>query len=207
MKPSNHNRHQIRQGFTRPHRLAFSVVKGSAGFTLVEAFVAITILLVTIVGPMTIAARGLQSAFFARDQLTAFYLGQEAIETVRFWRDTYALGGSSFFDAGNMPAACQLTNAAGCSIEVRNLVPFSYVDCSSPSDACRVQYDDATLGSERGFYTHETGSNTKFTRRMWIEPVNGQEAEITVEVSWQSGLFSSARTVVVQSRILDVYQE
>ena len=61
------------------------------GFTLVETLVAITILLIVIVGPMTIASRGMQTAFYAGDQTTAIYLAQEGIEHIQRLRDDTAL--------------------------------------------------------------------------------------------------------------------
>jgi type II secretory pathway pseudopilin PulG len=77
-------------GFT-PHHFTYTYVKSGAGFTLVETLVAITVLLVAIVGPMTIAAQGLQASFFAREETTAVYLAQEGIEAVERARDNGAL--------------------------------------------------------------------------------------------------------------------
>ena len=57
------------------------------GFTLIESLVAITILVTAILGPMTIAATGISSAIYARDQETAFFLAQEGLEYVRNVRD------------------------------------------------------------------------------------------------------------------------
>ena len=61
------------------------------GFTLVETLVAVTVLLLVIIGPMTIAQKGIQNAGYAKDQFTAVYLAQEALEAVREARDADAI--------------------------------------------------------------------------------------------------------------------
>lgn len=50
------------------------------GFTLVEAFVAITILLIAVIGPLSLVARSLSNSIFAQNQITAYYLAQEGLE-------------------------------------------------------------------------------------------------------------------------------
>ena len=57
------------------------------GFTLVETLVAISILMIAIVGPMTIAQNGLSSSIYAREQFIAQFLAQDALEYVRNVRD------------------------------------------------------------------------------------------------------------------------
>lgn len=57
------------------------------GFTLIEAMIAVTILTLSVVGPLFTANRAILAAETARDQLTASYLAQEAIEYVRMMRD------------------------------------------------------------------------------------------------------------------------
>ncbi|MEK7156326.1 MAG: prepilin-type N-terminal cleavage/methylation domain-containing protein, partial [Patescibacteria group bacterium] len=68
-----------------------SKLKTTAGFTLVETLVAVMLLSVAVVAPMSLAARSLGSAYYARDQITAFYLAQEAIEALRSIRDSQIL--------------------------------------------------------------------------------------------------------------------
>jgi prepilin-type N-terminal cleavage/methylation domain-containing protein len=62
-----------------------------SGYSLVEVLIAISILLITIVGPLTIAQKGLQNASFAKQQNTAFFLAQEALESVIKIREDEAL--------------------------------------------------------------------------------------------------------------------
>jgi len=64
------------------------------GFTLIETMVAVSLLSIAIVAPMQLAAQSLAGAYYARDQITAFYLAQEGIEAVRAVRDNNILRNS-----------------------------------------------------------------------------------------------------------------
>src|SRR5581483_1302667 len=66
-------------------RFAFSMRQG---FTLVEALVALSILLIGVIGPLSVAARNVSNKTLARDTVTAGFLAQEAIEYVRQMRDS-----------------------------------------------------------------------------------------------------------------------
>jgi prepilin-type N-terminal cleavage/methylation domain-containing protein len=82
------------------------------GFTLVETLVAIAILLLIIIGPITAAQKGIQQAYYANEQLSAVFLAQEAIEAIRQRRDDRAL------EAWNNPSGNVDTSTwstAGCS--------------------------------------------------------------------------------------------
>jgi prepilin-type N-terminal cleavage/methylation domain-containing protein len=59
-----------------------------SGFTLMETLVAITILLIGVLGPLTIAARGIADGLYAKNQLVANFLAQEALELIINQRDT-----------------------------------------------------------------------------------------------------------------------
>lgn len=58
-----------------------------SGFTLIESLVAISILLIAVTGPLTLASKSLAYATYAKDEITGFYLAREAIDAVRNIRD------------------------------------------------------------------------------------------------------------------------
>ncbi len=64
---------------------------GSKALTLVESLVAISILVIAVFGPMSIVSQSIRTAYLTRDQMTAFYLAQEAIEYVRNAKDRNSL--------------------------------------------------------------------------------------------------------------------
>ncbi len=55
----------------------------SSGFTIIETLVAITILMIAIAGPITIAKKGLNASLYARDQVTASFLAQDMMESIK----------------------------------------------------------------------------------------------------------------------------
>jgi hypothetical protein len=61
------------------------------GLTLVETLVAISILTIAVIGPLGIIAQALHTSYYTRDQMTAHYLAQEAVEYVRNLRDNKSI--------------------------------------------------------------------------------------------------------------------
>lgn len=59
----------------------------TAGFTLIETLIAIVVLLVAVLGPLTMLAKAISDGNFARNQTTAFYLAQEGMEMMTNLRD------------------------------------------------------------------------------------------------------------------------
>lgn len=74
--------------------MKIKILKQNNGFTLVEALVAISILMIAIASPMTLAQKGLSTATQSKDQMIAAFLAQDAIEAVKNIRDQIALRGT-----------------------------------------------------------------------------------------------------------------
>lgn len=64
------------------YRLMTNKIKYTSGFSMVESLVAIAVLLIAIVGPLTIAINSIQYSNVAKDKLQATYLAQEQLELI-----------------------------------------------------------------------------------------------------------------------------
>lgn len=160
----------------------------AAGFTLIETLVAISLLTVAIVAPMSLTAQSLAAAYYARDQITAFYLAQEAIEALRSIRDTQILEIARVADASgvNLFGPIPLDNQPFI-VDARTADPAAAITVCSES-VCPPLDTDGTL------YGYETDwVPTNFTRTVRASLVNGSndEIRISVTVSWRTGAFQS----------------
>ena len=171
---------------------------GHGGFTLVEAMVAIAILSMAVTGPLLIAQKGIGSAIYAREQITAFYLAQEAVEYIRNIRDTNRITRD--------PWLTNLTACVGAVCRIDGTVLTSgekAVACSSdPGAVCKPLW----LGSVTGLYgyTESGATQTPFTRSVSIvQDSSQQSAKISVTVSWTTKLFTPVRSFTIQEYIFN----
>lgn len=144
------------------------------GFTLVEALVAITIVLISVVGPLTIISKTLSFARYARDEITAFYLAQDAIEFIRNTRDKNSIGGSAWLSglSNCVGGMCTVDSAAG-----------AIASCGASCPPLKL--------SSSGVYGYVSGSNTPFIREVLITETSGnKEATIDVTVRWSEILLT-----------------
>lgn len=168
------------------------------GFTIIETLVAITILMIAIAGPMTIAQKGLNASKYARDQTTATYLAQDAIEFVKNRLDgsvfsTYIYGlGSARGMASQCPSEAQacIIESTGTGFIVRP-TDQSYYDIYVPDVGYyKPNPESSVLASVQASASVPT-TKTAFTRKFYIDTftsVNGQnEATLVVVVEWYSG--------------------
>ena len=188
------------------------------GFTLVETLVAVSILLVVIIGPMTIAQKGMQNSYFAGEQTTAVYLAQEAIEHIQQLRDDTALAeygnGANSGDTWNWYSALPVASCrnpgsnGGCDVDFIN---GGFRNCNTAS-SCLLRFDTSASPGTR-IYGYGAGwSNSLYTRRIVVGApiqIGGVDAgvPVTVTVSWSTELFSSGgtRTVTLQTYVYDHY--
>jgi prepilin-type N-terminal cleavage/methylation domain-containing protein len=183
------------------------------GFTLVETLVAISILSLAITGPMVIAQKGIGSAIYSRDEVTAFYLAQDAVEYVRNVRDTNRIGGysggwlSQFQIAGCVDTSGQKCQIDTTVINFNNPSPGSGTgsainNCAILNGSCA---NPIYFNSSNNLYGYGSGSSwtqTQFTRTVDIkEIVPGVEAVVTVTISWQTAIFAPKESFTIAEHI------
>ncbi len=169
-------------------------VTRNSGFTLVETLVAISILMIAITGPLVISSQVLNYSYFARDQITAAYLAQDAIEYIRNVRDQNFLANLSNPGSKNWLAAgdtLTLVDLCGTNKKCKldSQVSSSISVCSSdPNIGCGVmQYN-----KETGIYNYTSGIggdivDSKFTRDITLNQITDNEIQIKATVSWNTG--------------------
>jgi prepilin-type N-terminal cleavage/methylation domain-containing protein len=172
--------------------------RAAAGFTLIETLVAVLILTTAIAGPLTLASKSLTTALVAKDQVTAFYLAQDAVEYVRFKRDSTCLSGGS-------PCANWLSTLSACT------GGSCYLDSTENSPASTPQSCSATCPAlkydttNNRFTYASPGSGvvaTIYTRTVSITTISSDEAKLTVEVKWND-TGGNPRTVTVNENIFN----
>ncbi len=186
------------------------------GFTLVETLVAVTILLVVITGPMTIASNGMKNSYYAGDQTTAVYLAQEAIEAVQKLRDDNALAAYNVYKTGgvysgftidwwtNLNPNCK--DSDGCDVDFSSGSLVFNRDCTTIS-LCLLKVDTGGTYSSRVYGYTAGWSDSTFTRRIQVGALSGGAVPVTVTVSWNASVFNNTtRSVVLQTYIYDQYK-
>jgi hypothetical protein len=162
--------------------------------------IAVSLLAVAIVAPMTLTTQSLASAYYARDQITAFYLAQEALETVRNVRDNNILSNSQG-TVVNLLEGIPSTSGALFRVDARN---NSMTLCSAdPGGNCIPLQTDGTL------YGYSLSTVTQFTRTVsacFVQPdatctsAATDEVKVTANVSWRTGGIQ-LRTVTVSQNL------
>lgn len=168
----------------------------NTGFTLIETLVAVLILASAIAGPLTIASKGLTAANVAKSQTTAQFLAQDALEYVRFVRDSNRLAGNSDWLARLRVGGC--VSADGSAACVVDTLADTITTCG---------------GTICPTFVYQGGAASIFTRTISIQtPVgandcvgtNGCEAIVKVVVSWKDNINAvTGHQVVVLENILN----
>ncbi|HEV3244890.1 MAG TPA: prepilin-type N-terminal cleavage/methylation domain-containing protein [Candidatus Paceibacterota bacterium] len=196
---------------THARSLQVTSYRLQTGFTLIETMVAISLLMLALIPPMSLAAQALTTAYYARNQVTAYYLAQEGIEIVRAVRDAniiaIAEGNSSanIFDgipygttAATAPAftvdALQVTSSAldtctssGCPPLQTNGSVYGYAPGCEPSGT-NGTWTTSDCGTASGW------TDTTFTRTVkayLLSSSDPDEMRVTVSVTWKQGSFQT----------------
>ncbi len=187
-----------------------------SGFSLVETLVAVSLLLIIIVGPMSISAKTAKSANFATEQTQAFFLAQEGLELAQKARDDFRLrhyldnsSGSYLSDSWvSFKGDSNYTPcfaAAGCGLYWGN---GSSGSMSAPKNCTTLSncliYKNNTVNS-RSLFTHDFSGNTAtvFTRKITFENIDANQILVKSEVTWRTGSLVAGQSVLVQTYLFN----
>jgi len=169
--------------------------KNNKGFTIVETLVAIAILSLSITATFTAVQNGIRFSTTARDQITAFYLAQQAVENIKNIRDNNVLFSLSQISIGN-PSRGWLYGLSGAGGDPCYFGKVCQIDsllqtatsCGSaaittnPPNLCV----NMTQNEDNGLYGYNASwGATRFKREIQLENVVlNREVRVVVTVSW-----------------------
>lgn len=196
------------------------------GYSLIEVMVAIAILLIALVGPLTIAMKSLQTSYFAEEKAAALYFAQEGVEGIVKIRNDAII---QAYVAGSLSANWGWTTDAdmsscfavtGCNFDFEGPgattgdLRANIQSCNNMEN-CRLFYDpfgDVPYHLDYGdTSSYADGSPivrpTKYIRVLHLESLNPQEVLITSTVYWDAKLFqgSDLNQVELHSAVFKLY--
>lgn len=168
--------------------------KNNKGFTLVETLVAISVLSISILGTFTATQSGLSQSVYAKDQISANYLVQEAMEFIRNVRDENALinltstGSISWLSGLSDTDTDPCYFGKKCNIDSFKGKNFGGIyECSA--DNCSLYQDTDTTNPTYGLFGDSSHNwpISRFKREITLTSVSSYEIIVTVNVIWDKG--------------------
>ena len=181
-----------------------------SGFSLVETLVAISILLIVVVGPMTISMRTAKSTSFASEQVQAFFLAQEGLELAQKGRDDLLLQNfagtindswTRFTAAGGTYQQCYAGSGCGLQWSSTAGVLAAPISCSTISNC--LLYRDTT---GRAWFSHTAAGSTAtpFPRRVCFVD-DGDGVSVKSVVTWRTGSLVAEQRVEADTYLYNIY--
>ncbi len=186
-----------------------------SGFSLVETLVAITILLIVIVGPLAIVSSAANASVFASDQVAAFLLAQEGAELAQKARDDLVIAKfnnpagadpwTTFTNINGTYASCFASTGCGLEISSNDTGSLGTIRACTNSTNCQLHYLADT--DERSRFTHTSSGNTfsGFTRTVTFQNTTANEVRVVSKVTWFSGIARNEREVEVETFLFNIY--
>lgn len=146
--------------------------KFKSGFSLIEALIAIAILIVGILSAFLLLIRTTATIPTMQARLTAVNLAQEGIEEVRVLRDSY------FMDTKNKTFQQFWGNyscSSGCNISVNDIGTIQLINESEKP----LNFNEGTR-----LYNYYSGSSSIFSRRIIINSSQPDYTDVTVDVTY-----------------------
>jgi prepilin-type N-terminal cleavage/methylation domain-containing protein len=198
--PSRQWRHSVQQNNMSTYNTK------QKGFTLVETMVAVFILTIALASLLTLTASSIFSARYARNEITANYLLQEAADYIKNDRDTVVFnqntggtGWTTFLNKYGYSSSGVCFSSNGCYFEPANMSSVPPTVCISGT-CPKFNYDNAATYNT--FYTYKSPSvivPSIFSRKiqMSVNSSNADELDVSITVNWTNGSLGRSRSLQI----------
>lgn len=174
--------------------------KKQHGFSLIETLVAISILMIAIAGPLSLVQAGLFSSNHQRNQVTATYLAQEALEYIKNLRDSNSYTPTHPWLTGpdgiSLLTTCGVS-VSGCYVDPHQKLPGdTFIRSVSLGD---LPLRQATIGGVFSYSYDINGTVSPYKRTVVITSIDGngplEEVRVSVTIVWKDGAVPRSYTV------------
>lgn len=195
-----------------------NTLSSQRGFTLLETMVAVSLLMLSIVGPLTIAQKSVKTSTYTKNRTTAYYLAQDAIEFLRNIRDVHSLKGDTWDDLVGLSSPYARCIVGKCDVDTQ-YAPVGVVSNSALAAtaviACSSETCPAlTFEKATGYFGHKTVTGeaiieSQYRREVSIVPLNtnggerNRELLIRVDVIWNEGILGGEKKISLYDEVYD----
>lgn len=151
------------------------------GFTLVEALIAMSVLIIGIFSGFVLVTRALYNAAVIQDRLTASFLAQEGVELVRQIRDTNfikILDNQSIDWRNGLEDGSYIVEA-----KIREGYSINLVPIEEGAEVPNLLYDNNV---DQKIYNYSLGERTVFNREIKILTITNDQVMVEVIMKWRT---------------------
>jgi Tfp pilus assembly protein PilV len=161
----------------------------NCGFSLVETLVATVILMSVVSGVMLLVDQSIRSGESITDRLAASYLAADAVEYLRYSRDSFWLADTgSFSEWHSDPNKGDVSQCGnGCDID------------TVAGDITNQSGDPLEYDSSSRTYGYGSGQESKYTRDVQFIQTSSDEVTVEVAVSWPTSGGGTNEVVLVDT--------
>ena len=157
------------------------------GFTLIETLGAIVILITAITATFTAVQSGISTSIQSKNEITAFYLAQEAIEYIRNIRDENSINGLNWLAGFAQLSTEPCYPGKTCNIDA----VFDVIKNCSGTCPNLAQNNISTSAYYGMFSTNiPPWASSNFRREVRVSVFSADQAQINVTVTWTAGLIT-----------------